>query len=100
MPPGRRIPRPPDTPPERPPPPDASDVVVPADVAKAAGELTALAARIRSCTECGRAGEDRVFGTGYPRARVMLVKPASSTEDVEYGNAFTSEAEALTKAFE
>ena len=100
MPPGRRIPRPPDTPPERPPLPEPSDASITADVAKAAGELNVLAADIRGCDACGRAADARVFGTGYPRAQVMLIKDAPSPADFESGNAFTQEADALTKAFE
>jgi uracil-DNA glycosylase family 4 len=100
MPPGRRIPRPPPTPPKRPPLPDPSGTELPADAAKASGELVALAALIRACEACGRAGPARVLGTGYPRAPVMLVKDIPSPEDVESGNAFTAEAEALTKAFD
>jgi uracil-DNA glycosylase len=100
MPPGRRIPRPPDTPPERPPLPDVPDGDVQPEVAKAAGELASLAARIRACDACGRAGSARVLGSGFPRAPVMLLKDAPSAEDVESGNAFTAEAEALTKAFD
>jgi uracil-DNA glycosylase family 4 len=76
------------------------DAGVGADVAKAAGELTALTARIRSCDRCGRAQDARVYGTGFPRAVVMLVKDAPSAGDVESGNAFSDEAPALTKAFE
>jgi len=100
MPPGRRIPRPPDTPPERPPLPESSDASITDDAAKAAGELVALAAAIRACEACGRRGEARVFGTGYPRALVMLLKDVPSAADLESGNAFTDEAEPLTKAFE
>jgi len=100
MPAGRRIPRPPDTPPSRPPPPDTSDADVPADVAKAAGELTALNARIRTCEACGRAGAARVYGTGYPRAAVMVVKGSPSPEEASSAHAFEAEAPALTKAFE
>ena len=100
MPPGRRIPRPPDTAPERPPLPEPSDATISADVAKAAGELNFLAADIRECDACGRAADTRVFGTGYPRARIMLLKDAPSSADLESGNAFTQEADALAKAFE
>ena len=100
MPAGRRIPRPPDTRPERPPLPEASDAAITDDVAKAAGELTTLAAAIRACEACGRSSPARAFGTGYPRAVVMLLKEAPAAEDLESGNAFTGEAEALTKAFE
>jgi uracil-DNA glycosylase family 4 len=100
MPPGRRIPRPPDTPPQRPPLPEQADASIAEDVAKAAGELVALAASIRACESCRRRGGPLVFGSGYPRALVMLVKDAPSAADAESGNAFTEEAEPLTKAFE
>src|SRR5205814_5555951 len=100
MPPGRRIPRPPDTRPERPPLPENSDTVVTPDVVKAAGELITLATAIRACEACGRSAAARALGTGYPRALVMLVKDAPSPPDLESGNAFSDEAEALTKAFE
>lgn len=100
MPPGRRIPRPPDTPPERPPPPDDSDADVAPDVAKAAGELSALAGGIRTCDVCGPADAPRAYGTGFPRAPVMLVKDEPSDADLESGNAFADEATALGKAFE
>ena len=100
MPPGRRIPRPPDTPPERPPPPAESDVSVPADVAKAAGELAALAIRIRACEGCGPADAPRAYGTGFARATVMLLKDVPSAEDLDTGNAFAAETPALTKAFD
>jgi len=100
MPPGRRIPRPPDTPPERPPLPEPSDATITADVAKAAGELNQLAANIRACGACGRSTDARAFGTGYPRAQVMLLKDAPSSVDLESGNAFSEEAPALTKAVE
>lgn len=98
MPPGRKIPRPPSSPPERPPPPESRDVAP--EVAKAAGELTALAARIRACKACTRASDERAYGTGYAQAPVLLVKDRPSSEDLESGNAFASEAEPLTKAFE
>jgi uracil-DNA glycosylase family 4 len=100
MPQGRRIPRPPDTPLERPPLPEASDASITDEVAKAAGELVALAAVIRACAACERRGSSRVFGAGYPRALVMLLKDAPSAADAESGNAFTDEAEPLTKAFD
>jgi uracil-DNA glycosylase family 4 len=101
MPPGRKIPRPPPDAPKRPPLPEgAADAVVPEDVAKAAGELTDLAARVHACEACSRAGMARVYGSGYPRAPVMLLKDRPSEADLESGNAFTSEAESLTKAFE
>jgi uracil-DNA glycosylase family 4 len=70
------------------------------DVAKAAGELMALAVSIRACEACARRGETRVYGTGYPRALVMLLKDVPSSADIESGNAFTEEAEPLTKAFD
>jgi uracil-DNA glycosylase len=100
MPPGRKIPRPPPTPPKRPPPPEPVDVDLPPDAAKAAGELVGLAAVIRACEACGRAGPARALGTGYPRAPVMLLKERPSMQDLESGNAFTTEAESLTKAFD
>lgn len=101
MPPGRKIPRPPSEAPKRPPLPEgAADAHVADDVAKAAGELNALAAAIHACASCARHGVARVYGTGYPRAPVMLLKDRPSEADLESGNAFTTEAEPLTKAFE
>src|SRR4051794_5835768 len=99
MPPGRSIPRPPPSRPRKPKPPDETGAPKP-DLVKASGELVALAARIRGCTACDRACPDRAFGTGYPRAPIMLVKEHPSAADVESGGAFAEDAEALTKAFE
>jgi DNA polymerase len=99
MPQGRKIPRPPTTGPRRPAPP-TDDVVFDPAVVKAAGELTALAAQILACEACGRAGPDRAYGTGHPRAPVMLVKEQPSAEDLESTNAFASDADPLTKAFD
>lgn len=97
---GRMIPRVPSPRPARPPAPQASDSDVPDDVAKAAGELTALTSSIRACEACARAQPARAYGTGYPRAPIMLVKDRPSDEDIESGNAFASEAEPLDKAFD
>ena len=100
MPPGRKIPRPPATRARRPAPP--SDEMKP-DVAvtKAAGELMTVWAEIRACDTCTRcASAERVLGTGHPRAPIMLVKEHPSDEDLELTNAFASEAEPLTKAFD
>jgi uracil-DNA glycosylase len=99
MPAGRRIPRPPSAPPSRPPPP-GDEAQIDALVRKAAGELTALWARIHACDDCGQASGERAYGTGHPLAPVMLIKEHPSAEDRESSNAFASEAEALTKAFE
>jgi uracil-DNA glycosylase family 4 len=98
MPPGpRSIPRSPATrrKKERIPEPPA----VPLLVAKAAGDLVALAAAIRACEVCGVADEPFALGSGYPRAPVMLVGDRPSEADLESGVAFTDEAEALDKAF-
>lgn len=67
-------------------------------LAKAGGELQALASVVRACTACGRDGEC-VFGSGYPMAPVFLLKGEPSETDVQNGAAFTSEAEPLERAF-
>ncbi len=101
MPPGRRtIPRAPAPRKASRPPRDEDDVAAPAPlVAKAAGELTALAARIRACEACERAGPRRAFGTGFPRASVLLVSEHPSASDLDAEGVMTDEAEALDKAF-
>lgn len=99
MPPGRKIPRPPSARPKRPAPPEDASEHDPV-LRKAAGELTAGWAQIRTCTACGRACDERAYGTGHPLAPILLVKEQPSPEDLETSNAFTSEAEALGKAFE
>lgn len=98
MPPGpRTIPRSQPTRRKRERAPEPPDV--PLLVAKAAGDLVAVAAAIRSCETC-RDGTDRVVcGSGYPRAPVMLVRDRPSEADLESGIAFTDEAGALDKAF-
>lgn len=99
MPQGRRIPRPPSPAPRRPDAPEDGDATDPL-VAKAAGELIVGWAKIRSCEDCERACADRAYGTGHPRAPIMLVKERPAREDLESTNAFASDAEALTKAFD
>ncbi len=76
------------------------DVDVPPVVSKAAGDLVALAGRIQVCEGCDRAGPARAYGTGYPRAPVMLVAERPSAAALETTNAFADEAQALDKAFE
>jgi uracil-DNA glycosylase family 4 len=99
MPPGRRtIPRAPaPRKPSRAPRDD--DALAPPIVAKASGELLALDVQIRTCAACERAGPRRAFGTGYPRAAVLLVKEHPSASDLDTEGAMTDEAEALDKAF-
>ncbi|HYZ92681.1 MAG TPA: uracil-DNA glycosylase family protein [Actinomycetota bacterium] len=99
MPPGRRIPRSPSPKPSRPAPP-ASDREIDPAVEKAAGELTSGWTRIRDCTACERACPERAYGSGHPRSPIMLVKEHPSPEDLESTNAFTSDADALAKAFD
>lgn len=100
MPAGRKIPRPPATSPRRPAPP-TDETELDTAVTKAAGELTAIWAEIRACDSCPRCSDsERVLGTGHPRAPIMLIKEHPSPEDLETTNAFTAEAEALTKAFD
>jgi uracil-DNA glycosylase family 4 len=67
---------------------------------KQAGDLVALAARIRDCTACERAQPGRAFGTGYPQAPIFLVAERPTGADIESGCAFTAEGEALDKAFD
>ncbi len=98
MPPGRSIPRPPSSRPRKPKPPDEPSTIS-SDVSKAGGELIALASRIRACSACDRACPNRAYGTGFPRAPIMLVKEHPSPADADAGEAFVDEAEALTKAF-
>lgn len=95
----RKIRRPPDPARPRAAPPDDVAETSP-DLLKAAGELTALWARIRACEACGRARPERAYGSGYPRAPIMLVSEHPTAADLESSNAFTAEAEALTKAFD
>ena len=99
MPPGRRtIPRAPA--PRKPSrAPREEDVTAPPLVAKAAGELLSLNTRIRGCDACDRSGPRRAFGTGYPRAAVLLVKEHPSASDLDTEAVLTDEAEALDKAF-
>jgi uracil-DNA glycosylase family 4 len=99
MPPGRKIPRSPSPKPVRPDPP-ADDVQIDPVVRKAGGELTTGWTHIRECEACERACPDRAFGSGHPRAPIMLVKERPSAEDLESTNAFTSDADALAKAFD
>lgn len=100
MPPGRRtIPRAPA--PRKPArAPRDDDATAPPLVAKAAGELTSLALEIRACEACDRAGPRRAFGTGFPRAAVLLVKEHPTVHDLDTESAMTDEAEALDKAFD
>ena len=98
MPSGRSIPRPPASRPRKPKPPDEPQPVA-TDISKAGGELISLAAQIRACTACDRACAERAYGTGFPRAPIMLVKEHPSSADADAGEAFVDEAEALTKAF-
>lgn len=99
MPPGRRtIPRSP-APPRRSSRTSSSGDETPTDVAKAAGELTALAARIRGCEACDRAFPRRSYGTGFPRAPVMLVSERPTEDDLDIEGSYALEADALDKAF-
>ena len=100
MPPGRRtIPRAPALrKPARPPHSDDDAAPTPL-VAKAAGELTSLAARIRACEACDRAGPRRAYGTGFPRAAVLLVCERPSAGDLDTEGVMSDESEALDKAF-
>lgn len=102
MPSGRRIPRPPADRPEKPPPPPepepGADAGRRSEVAKAGGELAALVADIRACAACGRSEEPRAFGSGFPRAPLMLLKDAPAPQDLVSGAAFTGEAEPIGKA--
>ena len=99
MPPGRKIPRSPSPKPPRPDPPHEEREIDPA-VRKAAGELNAGWASIRACEACDRACPDRAYGSGHPRSPILLVKEQPSEEDLESTNAFTSDADALAKAFD
>jgi uracil-DNA glycosylase len=101
MPPGRRtIPRAAAPRKASRPPRDEDDDATPTPlVAKAAGELTALAARIRVCEACDRAGPRRAYGTGFPRAAVFLVSEHPSATDLDTEGVMTDESEALDKAF-
>jgi uracil-DNA glycosylase family 4 len=101
MPPGKRtIPRAPAQPKRvRAPVSDDAAEVAPL-VAKAAGELVALASAIRTCEACERAGPRRAYGTGFPRARVLLVAEHPSAHDLEGEGAMADEAEALERAFD
>ena len=69
-------------------------------VAKAGAELAALASAVRGCTACGRSDPTRVFGSGFPRAPVFLLKDKPSTEDLASGNALAADADALAKALD
>ncbi len=96
--PGKRaIPRAPSTRRKTQRPPDAPDV--PPLVAKAAGDLIALASAIRDCEVCGGPDARFAFGSGFPRAPVMLVAERPTDDDLEAGAVFTAEADALDKAF-
>jgi len=97
MPPGRSIPRPPPSRPKKPTPPSEGEI--PVALQKASGELLALSTRIRACTACDRSCPKRAYGTGYPRAAVMLLKDRPSKADLESSGSLTDEADALTKAF-
>ncbi|HVE92258.1 MAG TPA: uracil-DNA glycosylase family protein [Actinomycetota bacterium] len=98
MPPGRRIPRP--SPPRvtRPAPPSEEGPVP--DVAKSGGELAALAAEIRGCRECGRDGSSCAFGSGYPRAPLMLIKERPGPEDLRTETAWADEAPSIARALD
>jgi uracil-DNA glycosylase len=97
MPPGpRSIPRAPAQRRKRERAPEPPDV--PPLVAKAAGDLVAIAAAIRACALCGSDGKV-ALGSGYPRAPVMLVAERPTPTDLEAGYVFVEEAEALDKAF-
>jgi uracil-DNA glycosylase family 4 len=102
MPPGRKIPRSPSERPDLPAPPrDAGAPPALRDqLEKAGAELRSLAADIAACNACGRAGDARVLGSGYPRARIMLLKDRPSEADATAGTAFVTEAPQLEKAFE
>lgn len=100
MPQGRRIPRTPPPRPERPAVPGVVDDRPSGALEKAAGELVELASRVRSCEACGRACPDRVWGTGSPRAPLLLLKERPGEGDLEDGAAFAEEAEALDLAFD
>jgi uracil-DNA glycosylase family 4 len=76
------------------------DLEVSPALAKAAGELIALGTQIRACEACERASPSRSYGTGYPRAPVMLVAEHPEPADLEAEGSFTQEAEALDKAFD
>lgn len=99
MPKGRAIPRQPGARPRRPDPPAESPEVDPV-VQKVAGELTAGWVQIRACTACPRACDERSYGTGHVQAPILLLKDRPSAADLETSNAFTTEAEALGKAFD
>ena len=99
MPPGRRgIPRPPSRRKRTDPDPDAPSI--PPVVAKSGGDLITLAGQIRECVACDRACDRRAFGTGHPRAAVMLVAERPTNDDLESTGALTAEAPALDKAFD
>lgn len=70
------------------------------ELGKAGAELSSLVSRIRACDACGRASVKRAFGSGYPRAPVMLLKDRPSAHDLRLETAFASEAEALHRAFD
>lgn len=75
------------------------DPDVPPLLGKHAGDLLALAGKIRACEACGRAQAARTLGTGHPRAPVFLVSEKPSASDISSGGAMTDEAPALEKAF-
>ncbi len=77
-----------------------TDLDLPPVLAKAAGELVVLASRILACQACERASAQRCYGTGYPRAPVMLVGEHPSQADLDASSSFIGEAEALDKAFD
>lgn len=68
-------------------------------IGKAAGELIAVSNRIRGCDACDRAQPQRAYGTGFPRARVLVVSEQPSVADLNTEGALTDEADALDKAF-
>lgn len=101
MPEGRRIPRTEDVRGPRPTAPAAAEPLGPEAqaVAAAGAELAALVRPIRACEACRRAAPARAFGSGYPRAPVMLLKERPSHDDLRTGAAFTTEGEAMQLAF-
>jgi uracil-DNA glycosylase len=103
MPAGRAIPRQVSSGVRRPPVKPSEGSEPPASLAgqlaKAGGELQALSSDIRACRACEREGADCAFGSGFPLAKVFLLKDRPSKEDLHSGAAFTVEAEPLERAF-
>lgn len=97
MPQGRRIPRPSE---RRQPAKRVRVERTEGPIAKAGAELAALASTVRACTACARAADARAFGTGFPRARLFLIKGSPADVDLATGNAFAGESDALTKALD